>query len=224
MMERLICFLAGYLCGSLQSGYILGRLKGIDIRDYGSKNTGATNSLRVMGTGAGIIVLLGDALKAIIPCLIAGYVFRDRPEVLSLMVLWTGIGVMIGHDYPFYLGFRGGKGVASTVGILLVLSFKTGLLWIGIFLLVAVLTRYVSLSSITAMLFLAAAIIYGAYHGIFSVGESFRTEFILAGLTIPMLSIWRHRENIGRLLKGEERKVKLFTHGMDTGSKDGRKG
>lgn len=213
-MERLILFLVGYFCGSIQCGYLLGKLKGIDIRQYGSRNTGATNSLRVMGTGAGIIVLLGDVLKAIIPCLVVRFLYASKPEIQSLMVLWMGLGAMIGHDFPFYLGFQGGKGVATTVGILLVLHFKLGLAWIGVFMVVAVLFRYVSLASITAMLFLAGAIVVGAGNGLFGLGEAYRTEFVVAGLVIPLLSIWRHRTNIVRLLKGEENRLKLFTKGM----------
>ena len=135
-MERLILFLVGYFCGSIQCGYLLGKLKGIDIRQYGSRNTGATNSLRVMGTGAGIIVLLGDVLKAIIPCLVVRFLYATKPEIQSLMVLWMGLGAMIGHDFPFYLGFQGGKGVASTVGIMISLSPLLAVLWIAIFIVI----------------------------------------------------------------------------------------
>lgn len=128
-MERLLWLLIGYLCGSFQSGYFLGRAKGLDVRNYGSHSTGATNSLRVMGTGAGILVLLLDAAKAIIPCVLARHFFRGQAELQLLMVLWTATGVMLGHDYPFYLGFRGGKGVASTVGVLIALDWRLALAW-----------------------------------------------------------------------------------------------
>ena len=118
-MEKILWLAIGYLFGSFQSGYFLGKAKGIDVRNYGSHSTGATNSLRVMGTGAGVLVLLLDAAKAIIPCVLARHFFAGKPELTLLMALWTATGVMLGHDYPFYLGFRGGKGVASTVGVLL---------------------------------------------------------------------------------------------------------
>ena len=112
-MEKILWLAIGYLFGSFQSGYFLGKAKGIDVRNYGSHSTGATNSLRVMGTGAGVLVLLLDAAKAIIPCVLARHFFAGKPELTLLMALWTATGVMLGHDYPFYLGFRGGKGVAS---------------------------------------------------------------------------------------------------------------
>ena len=96
-MERLLWLLIGYLCGSFQSGYFLGKAKGLDVRNYGSHSTGATNSLRVMGTGAGILVLLLDAAKAIIPCVLARHFFRGQAELQLLMVLWTATGVMLGR-------------------------------------------------------------------------------------------------------------------------------
>ena len=95
-MARLIWLAIGYLCGSIQTGYFLGKLKGIDIRDYGSHSTGATNSLRVMGTGAGILVLLGDALKAILPCIAVRCIYADNPDLMMVLLLWTGAGVMLG--------------------------------------------------------------------------------------------------------------------------------
>ena len=132
-MEKILWLAIGYLFGSFQSGYFLGKAKGIDVRNYGSHSTGATNSLRVMGTGAGVLVLLLDAAKAIIPCVLARHFFAGQPELTLLMALWTATGVMLGHDYPFYLGFRGGKGVASTVGVLLALDWRVALAWCLLF-------------------------------------------------------------------------------------------
>lgn len=217
MISRLVCLVLGYFCGTIQTGYFLGKARGIDIRDYGSHNTGATNSLRVMGTGAGLLVLVGDALKAIIPCLLVRHYYADRPEIMLLMVLWTGLGVMLGHDYPFYLGFQGGKGVASTVGIMLSLSPLLALLWIAIFIVIVAIFRYISLGSILSMVFLGGYLAAGAVKGFLAVGEAYRPEFVAVGLIIPVLSIWRHRTNIGRLLRGEENRFTLFTKGMDTG-------
>ena len=216
MISRLVCLVFGYFCGTIQTGYFLGKARGIDIRDYGSHNTGATNSLRVMGTAAGILVLLGDAFKAIIPCLLVRHFYADRPEITLLMVLWTGLGVMLGHDYPFYLGFQGGKGVASTVGIMLSLSPALAGLWIAIFVIVVAVSRFISLGSILSMVFLGGCLAAGAMKGFLPVGEAYRLEFMAVGLIIPVLSIWRHRANIGRLLRGEENRFTLFTKGMDT--------
>ena len=214
MIAKLICLVIGYLFGSFQSGYFLGRARGFDIRSYGSHSTGATNSLRVMGTRAGVLVLLGDVLKAMIPCVAVRFFYAGQPDIKMLMVLWTATGVMLGHDYPFYLGFRGGKGVASTVGVLLSLDVRVALLWCAVFLIVAVLTRYVSLSSICAMLFLGGLCARLFLRGGLPVSAEARLEFLLLGLFLPGLSIWRHRANVGRLFSGTESKVTLFTRGM----------
>ena len=215
-MARLIWLVIGYFCGSIQTGYFLGRLKGIDVRDYGSHSTGATNSLRVMGTGAGILVLLGDALKAILPCIAVRCLYGSDPDLMMVLLLWTGAGVMLGHCYPFYLGFRGGKGVAITVGLLLVISPPAFLIWVAVFFLVLFPFRYVSLSSISAMAFLAVLLIVLTVSGKLPVGETVRTEVCLVGLFLPLFSIWRHRANIGRLRNGTESRLKFFTKGSRT--------
>ena len=98
-MERIICLAAGYLFGLLQTGYIYGRLNKIDIRNYGSGNSGTTNALRVLGKKAGAVVFFGDFLKAFIPCILVRILFRDRPEIACLLVLYTGLGVILGHNY-----------------------------------------------------------------------------------------------------------------------------
>lgn len=214
MTTRLLCLLAGYLCGAVQSGYLIGRLKGIDIRNYGSHSTGATNSLRVLGPAAGAAVLACDILKALVPCFLVRWLFRDQPDIRYLMVLWTAVGVMLGHDYPFYLGFRGGKGVASTIGVFAAVSVSAGLMWGAVFLTVVFFTKYVSLSSICAMAFLVVFILFSFFHGMFPVPEEHAVEYMILALVIPILSIWRHRSNIGRLLRGEENKLNLFTKGM----------
>ncbi len=219
MTARLLCLLLGYFCGSVQSGYLIGRLKGIDIRNYGSHSTGATNSLRVMGPAAGAAVLAGDILKALIPCFAVRWLFRDQPDVQYLMVLWTAVGVILGHDYPFYLGFRGGKGVASTIGVFAAVSVPAGLMWGAVFLTVVFITKYVSLSSICAMTFLAVFIILCFFRGALPVSGDHALEYMILALVIPLLSIWRHRSNVGRLMRGEESRLDLFTKGMKTGRK-----
>ena len=214
-MERLLWLAIGYVFGSFQSGYFLGRVKGLDVRNYGSHSTGATNSLRVMGTGAGILVLFLDAAKAVIPCVLARHFFAGQPEFKLLMALWTATGVLLGHDYPFYLGFRGGKGVASTVGVLLALDWRLAVAWCLLFIVTCCLFHYVSLSSILSMvLLLVLALFFYVRHAL-PVGAGYQTEFLTLALFNPLLSIFRHRANIGRLLRGEESPLHLFTHGME---------
>ncbi|MBQ5359642.1 MAG: glycerol-3-phosphate acyltransferase, partial [Lachnospiraceae bacterium] len=115
---RIICLAVGYACGSIQSAYFYGKMtKGIDIREHGSGNAGTTNTIRVLGTKAGVIVLLADAVKVIIPMLVMGAVFgKAYPDLAPLFKSWTFLGAVLGHDYPFYMNFKGGKGVACLAG------------------------------------------------------------------------------------------------------------
>ena len=118
LVIRIICLVVGYAFGSIQSAYFYGKMtKGIDIREHGSGNAGTTNTIRVLGTKAGVIVLLADAFKCIIPMLIMGLVFgKAYPDLACLFKSWTFLGCVLGHDYPFYMNFRGGKGVACLAG------------------------------------------------------------------------------------------------------------
>ena len=123
-MERLVCLAVGYLFGIFQTGYIYGRVHGIDIRKYGSGNSGSTNALRVMGKKAGLTVFLGDFLKTVIPCMAVRFVFKDQPDYAYVYMLYIGLGVILGHNYPFYLHFKGGKGIAATAGIILSIDWR----------------------------------------------------------------------------------------------------
>ena len=117
-MARLICLAVGYLCGLFQTAYIYGKSKGIDIREKGSGNAGTTNTLRTFGLKAGILVLFGDILKCAAACLIARYVIAPKmaPELNYLLVLYAAAGAILGHNFPFYMHFKGGKGIAATAG------------------------------------------------------------------------------------------------------------
>ena len=134
-MERIICLAAGYLCGLFQTGYIYGKLHGIDIRSYGSGNSGSTNALRVMGKKAGLTVFVGDFLKTVIPCFITRLLFKDQPELMYVYMLYTGLGVILGHNFPFYLGFKGGKGIAATAGIIFSIDWRLTVICLSCFIL-----------------------------------------------------------------------------------------
>ena len=119
-MERLICLAIGYGFGLLQTGYLYGRAKGIDIRDHGSGNAGTTNALRTLGKKAGLITFLGDAFKCVFAVLLVWVLFHNScADIMTLLKLYTGAGVILGHNYPFYLKFRGGKGSAASAGMFL---------------------------------------------------------------------------------------------------------
>ena len=118
-MERVICLGIGYLLGNFQTAYIYGRMHGVDIRQMGSGNAGTTNTLRVFGAKAGLIVFVGDVLKCAIAVVAARLLFGgSRPDILYLLMLYGAAGAILGHNFPFYLGFRGGKGIAATAGLI----------------------------------------------------------------------------------------------------------
>ena len=122
-MERILCLLTGYVFGLFQTGYLYGKMHHIDIRQYGSGNSGTTNALRVMGKKAGLLVFLGDFLKTVFACLLVRLVMKGSPSV-DLYVLYAGLGVVLGHNFPFYLHFKGGKGIASMAGILVSMDWR----------------------------------------------------------------------------------------------------
>lgn len=216
ILVRILCIAVGYCFGLFQTAYIYGRLHGIDIRDYGSGNSGTTNALRVLGKKAGLIVFLGDLLKATAACVLARVVGTHfYPDILYPMILWAGLGVVIGHNFPFYMNFRGGKGIAATAGVILgLLDVRIMAVCLIAFILCVVITRYVSLGSlIVVTLFFLSFMVLGitghiinpitkaAYTGA-SLIESYIIIFLFASL-----AFYRHKANIVRLVHGEENKI-----------------
>lgn len=199
MLNRLLCIVIGYLFGCIQNAWIIGKVKyKIDIRDYGSGNAGATNVMRVMGTKVGILTLALDVLKGILAVLIPALIYGYSAKYL---LLWSGIGVILGHNYPFYLGFRGGKGVAATLGVFAAVDFRI-LFFAGVPALVLLyITRYMSLASLAYMFLMpiVTAIIY--------LNKPRGIEVLLITLIFTISAFWRHRTNIVRLIHGEERKI-----------------
>jgi acyl phosphate:glycerol-3-phosphate acyltransferase len=119
-MERILCLGIGYLFGLLQTSYIIGKVKGIDIRNHGSGNAGTTNALRVLGTKAGLLVFLGDTIKCILAILVIRFMYgNSNPNMIYLYALYAGTGAILGHNFPFYLKFKGGKGIAATAGLII---------------------------------------------------------------------------------------------------------
>ncbi|WP_432629923.1 glycerol-3-phosphate 1-O-acyltransferase PlsY [Brotaphodocola sp.] len=207
-MERLICLVMGYVFGLFQTGYLYSRSKHMDIRNYGSGNSGSTNVLRVMGKKAGLVVFLGDAGKMILACLLTRVIFRSQPEFLYLYLLYTGFGVILGHNFPFYMGFKGGKGIAASAGLLASTDWRLMLICLVVFVMAVAITRYVSLGSILVMIcFAIGMIFFGVIRGDYGLAESCQTEFIGIALAISLMGIWRHHANIRRLLNGTENKL-----------------
>ena len=196
-MEFLILFL-GYFFGSFPSGYLAGKIvKGIDIRSLGSGSTGATNVLRHIGKRAAITVFLIDVLKGVLPILLA----RNFFELDDSWQVVVGLSTLIGHIWPVWLNWRGGKAVATGLGIFLGLSWQVGLATLGIFILIIALFRIVSLASVSASLALPL-IMFLSFNN-----SSISPPFLVVSILAMILVIWRHRENIIRLIKGKEPRI-----------------
>ncbi len=204
-MSCFLFFLSAYLIGSVPTAYIVGRLvKGVDIRKHGSGNVGATNVFRVVGKKWGIFVLVLDILKGVFPVLLAGIFynryFSDGIDVVYLKLL-AGFFAVCGHNWPIFLKFKGGKGVAATAGIVLAVFPKAFFPVLFIFFTVVFVFRYVSLASIISTLFFPL-FLYIFYKNL----DSFPVLFFFS-LILAIFIVYRHRENIKRLIKGEERKI-----------------
>ena len=195
-MNLSILFL-GYLFGSFPSGYLAGKIaKGIDIRSLGSGSTGATNVLRHIGKRAAITVFLIDVFKGVLSILLAKYFLLN-----DLWQVAIGLSTLIGHIWPVWLNWRGGKAVATGLGIFLGLSWQVGLSTLGIFILMILLFRIVSLASISAA-FALPLIMFISFNQ-----TSISIPFLMLSLLATILVTWRHRENIIRLIKGKEPKI-----------------
>ena len=202
-MFRLFSFLVGYAFGCIQSAYITGKLvKGIDIREYGSKNSGFTNANRVMGFKIGIWIFVADVAKAVMAFLIASWLFEGSGSFLSpgdngiLPGVWAGIGVVIGHCFPIFLKFRGGKGIASTVGLVFMLDWRAAVIVYVIAVLIILISRYISLAS------LIITLLTPIFMAVFGHGW----EAVIVTAILAVIAWFMHRENILRLAKGDERK------------------
>lgn len=207
IIARIISLLIGYVFGLFQTGYIYGRSKGIDIRKEGSGNAGTTNSLRVLGWKAGAITFLGDLFKAIFAVLLVKLLFRNSyPEFVKVLELYAGFGAVLGHNFPFYLQFKGGKGIACTSGMILAVLPISAPASLVLFILAVAITRYVSLGSILVVCsYLVQVIVFGQL-GYLHLEGAYRIEFYIVSACFTVMALWKHRENIKRLLNGTENK------------------
>jgi glycerol-3-phosphate acyltransferase PlsY len=201
---QFLYLLLAYLMGSIPTAVWVGQwFYGIDIREFGSGNAGATNTFRVLGKKAGIPVLLFDILKGFLAVQLTPYAIAEIPGSNSYVnfQIVLGICALIGHIFPVFVGFRGGKGIATLLGIILAMHTPAALLSIGVFLFVFLLTRYVSLGSITAALAFPL-IITLAY-------EPKSSSLVVFGIFISIMVLITHQRNIERLLRRSESRVNL---------------
>lgn len=194
ILHFLLGFVLGHVCGSVPSGlWLVQAFHGIDIRNYGSKNIGTTNVFRIVGPKTAVLVLIADAFKGILAVGIMSYFFHN-----PLLDVVTALGTLLGHNYSLFLGFKGGKGVATALGLLIFMMPKVAVASFGIWLVCVLLTRYVSLGSIMAAIFTPPLAWYLGYP----------SAYVIFSVVAAFFVVLRHKENIHRLLTGTESKIK----------------
>jgi len=199
MVKLVAAFVVGYLLGSLNTAVIVGKIYGKDIRRHGSHSAGLTNALRVLGKSAAVWVLAGDVVKGILACSIGVFlgVYGYSGEVQDCVsLLAAGAGAVIGHNWPVYFGFKGGKGILTAVSVLCMVDWKMALVCVGVCVIIVAFTRYVSFGNLCAtLLFLGLSCLPVFGHTVY---------FSLFACLIAGMVMFRHRENIQRLLSGTE--------------------
>jgi glycerol-3-phosphate acyltransferase PlsY len=202
---NILALVFAYLIGSIPTSVWLGKFyHGIDIREHGSGNAGATNTFRIFGKKLGIIVLIVDILKGWIAVKLFYVLYESGQSVDELFNLKIRLGIcaLLGHVFPIYVGFKGGKGVATLLGIILALNHEAALMSIGVFLLVFIISGYVSLSSITAGLFFPVVVMV--------ISKTSQPAMVVFALMISVAVIITHQKNIERLLSKKESRINLF--------------
>lgn len=208
-MKELLLIIIAYFIGSIPTALIISKkFFGIDIRDYGSGNMGATNTFRVLGSKYGTLVMILDILKGAVAVglynFIPYYYGSDAELQRTNFMIGLGLSAVVGHIFPIYANFKGGKGVATLFGMLLAMQPLIAISCVGVFLLVLFLTRYVSLSSILAALFLPICVLW--------IWNEHEKLYRLFTLIVAALVIFTHQKNIGRILRGVESRVPILKH------------
>jgi len=204
LLKILAALVAGYLLGSLNTSVIVGMIYGKDIRNFGSKSAGLTNTLRVLGKTAAAFVLVGDVLKGIVACLVGlriGVYVQSGQAVDCISLLAAGAGAVLGHNWPVYFGFKGGKGALTAAAVMFMFNWLMALISLGVFVIVIAVSRYVSLGTISAAVFFVA-ISFVPYFGNTLYFNVFAT-------LMALVIIFKHKANIERLLSGTENNLKF---------------
>lgn len=207
-MIRVGCLLIGYVFGLFQTSYFLGKMHHMDIREHGSGNAGTTNALRTMGKKAAAITLLCDCLKCVLAVCVIRLLFgKTYSDIMALLVLYGAAGCVLGHNFPITMGLKGGKGIAASVGMVLAFDWKLFLIAAVVFFALFFLFHYVSVSSLSAYLTTFVGTIVFGQMGCYHLEKAHRIELYAVMGALLLLAVYRHRENIQRLLKGTESKI-----------------
>ena len=211
MVLYIIVAIMAYLIGSVNFSIIISKkMAGFDVREKGSGNAGTTNVLRTVGKKAAALTLLCDILKGIVPVLLAILIGTVANKLnanirVDYLAQVAGIATVIGHTFPIFFKFKGGKGVASSLGLILIINWQIGLICLVFALLVMAVTRMVSLGSITAAILFAILILFGVSSQFYIVAGN----YIVFGIVLAAVVIFNHRSNIKRILEGTENKLSL---------------
>ena len=194
--------LVGYFIGSVNTSIIVSKVLGTDIRQHGSGNAGLTNTLRVLGAKAGILVILGDVLKGIIACYLGKYLLGALYDFSNAGMLFGGLGAILGHNFPIYFGFKGGKGILTTASIVAVIDIKIFLILFVVFLLAVIITRYISVGSIVCIVAFPFLVLL--------LENGVERQFTFAwSVIVSILALVMHRKNLERLRECKESKFSI---------------
>lgn len=206
-MKELLLIILAYLIGSIPTALIISkRFFGIDIRDYGSGNMGATNTFRVLGSKYGTMVMAIDILKGLVAAGLFSFIpfYMNHELERTNFMIGLGLAAVAGHIFPIFAGFKGGKGVATLFGMILAVQPVIAISCTGVFLLVLYLTRYVSLSSILAAIALPICVLW--------IWNEKEVIYRIFALLVAILVVFTHQKNIGRILRGVESRIPIFKH------------
>ncbi|MCC8081832.1 MAG: glycerol-3-phosphate 1-O-acyltransferase PlsY [Lachnospiraceae bacterium] len=207
ILGRVIGLVLGYVFGLFPTGVLMGKAHKTDLKKEGSGNTGMTNSIRVLGWKAGVIVFAGDFFKAVIAMVIIWAVYRNvYPEAVKLLMLYAGMGAVLGHNYPVYARFKGGKGIACSIGTIIAFDWRMAPICAVLFFLTVVPTGFMSLGSLGIVSgFFVQTIVFGQL-GFLKVGAQFLPELYVIAAILTALAFIQHRGNLKRLATGTENK------------------
>ena len=200
-LQIIICLVLGYIVGSFSTGYVIGMINHVDIREMGSGNAGTTNAFRTLGKKAGIITFIGDFLKAFLVVLLVRFVIYNDVEYVKLLELICGFGCVLGHNFPVWLKFHGGKGIAVTAGVFVAIDPWILPVGIPMFAVLVLTTKYVSVGS------LAVLTLFPIWNAIRFNGLPQYIWIIVVSCLYTAMAFFQHRQNIQRLMNGTENKI-----------------
>lgn len=204
---RMLALAIGYLFGLFTTGYFYAKHVHVDIRSMGSGNIGTTNTFRTLGKKAGILVFLGDGFKGVFAVLLVGLLFRSYHIDIKILEAYAGLGAVLGHNFPVHLGFKGGKGIATTAGMMLAFCPLAVPVCLVLFTLSIFVKRYVSVGSLLVCIgFFVQTVLFGQNGKLGAAAQSLTEIYIVVGI-VCALGLIRHQSNIRRLLSGTENKV-----------------